>query len=100
MIRWNPLPRRDVAEYSFLQVVVAAHAIASFFFHSDESCLAKVAAKREFQKTTRGQPCFQERASTSGKRIGKYSDPKTGVSITCGLSEQNIKGVKHEHARS
>src|SRR6201998_3059177 len=48
MIRWNLLLRRDVAEYSFLQVVVAAHAIASFFFHSDESCLAKVAAKREF----------------------------------------------------
>src|ERR1700730_18274053 len=99
MIRWNPLLRRDVAEYSFLRAVVAAHSIASFFLHSDESCLAKVAAKYEFKKPP-GDNLASRSASISGKQSGKYSDPKTGVSITCGLSDQDIKGVKHEQARS
>jgi hypothetical protein len=83
MIRWNPLLRRDVAEYSFLQVVVTAHSIASFFLHSDEGCLGKVAAKFEFKKPP-GDNLASRSASTSGKGIGKYSHPKTGVStIAC-----------------
>jgi hypothetical protein len=37
MIRWNTLLRRNVAEYSFLLVIVAAHALVSLaFLHSDE----------------------------------------------------------------
>src|SRR5262249_15554860 len=48
MIRWNPLLRRNVAEYSVLQVVVAAHSIVSFFLPSDEFFLHKVATEGKF----------------------------------------------------
>jgi hypothetical protein len=53
MIRWNTLLRRDVAEYSFLLVIVAAHLLVSFFilFHLDEFSVHKVAiAPHSFDK--------------------------------------------------
>jgi hypothetical protein len=48
VIRWNPLLLRDVAEDSFLLVIIAAHSLVSFFLHSDGLRLPKVAAIREF----------------------------------------------------
>ena len=65
-------------------VVVAAHSIASFSLQSDERCLAKVAAECEFQKKPLRDNLASRSASTSGKRIAEYSDPKTFVStIAC-----------------
>jgi hypothetical protein len=49
MICGNTLLWRNVAEHSFLQVIVAAHSLASFaFLHSDEFSYIKVAAERSF----------------------------------------------------
>jgi hypothetical protein len=49
MIRENTLLWRNVAEHSFLQVIVAAHSLASFaFLLSDQPLYIKVAVKREF----------------------------------------------------
>src|SRR5215472_5465195 len=49
MIWRNTLLWRNVAEYSFLLVVVAAHSLVSFFFlHSDEFFFHKVAGREEF----------------------------------------------------
>src|SRR5262245_43274249 len=49
MIWRNTLLWRNVAEYSFLLVVVAALSLASsFFLHSDEFFFHKVAGREEF----------------------------------------------------
>jgi hypothetical protein len=49
MVRWNTFLWRDVAKYSFLQVVVAGHSLVSFFFpHSDEFFFLKVASEPYF----------------------------------------------------
>jgi hypothetical protein len=48
MIRWYALLWRNVAEHSFLLVIVATHLLVSFFLHSDELSLYKVAAEPRF----------------------------------------------------
>jgi len=56
MIRWNALLRRNVAEYSFSLVIVAALSTVSFFLHSDEMSmsLSKVERNGIFQQTANG----------------------------------------------
>jgi hypothetical protein len=54
MIRGNTFLWRNVAEHSFLQVIVASHSLASFaFLHSDEFSYIKVAVERSFSTTVR-----------------------------------------------
>src|SRR6516164_8469230 len=66
MICRDSLLWRDVAEYSILQVVVAAHSLVSFFFlHSDEFFLYKVAGREGFfnkllDRFAANYACFDE----------------------------------------
>src|ERR1700693_5020158 len=65
MIRWNTLFGGNVAEHSFLLVVVAAHSLVSLtFLHSDEFYQLKLQRSGIFQQAAR-----RLRSTTLGKAI-------------------------------
>jgi hypothetical protein len=54
MVRWYTLLAGNVAEHSFLQVVVAAHSLVSLaFLQSDEFSLIRLQRNGIFQQTAR-----------------------------------------------
>src|ERR1700680_3043537 len=71
MVCWHTLLWRNVAEHSFLLVIVAAHSLASLdFLHSDEFPELKLQQKCVFQQTAR------ERRDPRPRRLSWLAGPR------------------------